>query len=49
MAAGIHGQWIWVDRDRGVTIAKLSSQPLPSTLGHDQVELACFQSIAATL
>jgi len=49
MAAGIHGQWIWIDRDRGVTIAKLSSQPLPSTEGYDSVELACFEAIAAAL
>ena len=46
MAVGIHGQWIWVDRDRGVTIAKLSSQPLPSTDGYDAVEQACFAAIA---
>ncbi len=49
MAAGIHGQWIWVDRDSGVTIAKLSSQPLPSTDGHDQIELACFAAIAEAI
>jgi len=49
IASGIHGQWIWIDRDRGVTIAKLSSQPLPTTDGYDQLELGWFEAIAATL
>ena len=49
MASGIHGQWIWIDRDRGVTIAKLSSQPLPTTQGYDPIEFACFEAIAAAL
>jgi CubicO group peptidase (beta-lactamase class C family) len=49
MAVGIHGQWIWVDRDRGITIAKLSSQPLPTTLGYDPIELGCFEALASAL
>jgi len=49
MAAGIHGQWIWIDRDRGITVAKLSSQPLPSSAGLDLVEFACFEAIAKAL
>lgn len=49
MAVGIHGQWIWIDRDSGVTIAKLSSQPLPTTPDYDMIEQACFQAIAAEL
>ena len=49
MAAGIHGQWIWIDRDRGITIAKLSSQPLPSTAGYDPLEQGCFEAIADAL
>ncbi len=49
MGAGIHGQWFWFDRDSGVTIAKMSSQPLPSTEGHDAVEMACFAAIAEAL
>jgi hypothetical protein len=49
MAAGIHGQWIWIDRDRGITVAKLSSQPSPTTTGLDLVEFACFEAIAKAL
>lgn len=49
MAVGIHGQWIWIDRERGVTIAKLSSQPLPTTDGYDAIEQACFAALAAAV
>jgi len=49
MAAGIHGQWIWIDHDRGITIAKLSSQPQPTTDGYDPLEQGCFEAIAEAL
>jgi hypothetical protein len=29
MALGIHGQYLFVDREREIVIAKVSSQPLP--------------------
>ena len=46
MAAGIHGQWIWGDRDAGVTIVKLASRPDPSVAAIDVIEMACFAAIA---
>ena len=49
MAAGIHGQWLWGDRDRGVSIVKLASRPQPSVKEPGMTDLACFQAIAAAL
>lgn len=49
MAIGIHGQWIYIDRNTGVTIAKMSSQPLPVDDPLDRQLLAMFRTIADTL
>ena len=49
MAAGIHGQWLWGDRDRGVSIVKLASRPEASVKDPSMTDLACFQAIAAAL
>lgn len=49
IAIGIHGQWIYIDRRAGVTIAKLSSQPLPVDDPLDVRMLAMFRAIAAAL
>lgn len=46
MGAGIHGQWVWTDRDRAVTIVKLSSRPLASDPTADEVEQACYEALA---
>jgi len=48
-AIGIHGQWIWVDRARGVTLVKLSSQSLPVDETLDQAIVAALRSLAASL
>ena len=49
VAIGIHGQWIYVDRRAGVTIVKLSSQPLPVDDPLDRKLLAMFRAIADAL
>jgi CubicO group peptidase (beta-lactamase class C family) len=49
MGAGIHGQWIWFDRDRAVTVVKLASRPTASDDRHDDIELACFAALAGEL
>jgi CubicO group peptidase (beta-lactamase class C family) len=49
MAVGIHGQWLYADPRSGITIAKVSSQPLPVDDPMDQVTLAAFAAIAAQL
>ena len=49
IAIGIHGQWIYVDRRAGVTIVKLSSQPLPVDDPLDRKLLAMFRAIADAL
>lgn len=49
IAIGIHGQWIYVDRNAGVTIVKLSSQPLPVDDPLDHQMLAMFRAIADAL
>ena len=46
VAIGIHGQWIHVDRRRGVTIVKMSSQPLPVDDGLDHQMMALFRAIS---
>lgn len=35
-AIGIHGQWIYVDRERGVAVVKQSSQPVSADNGYDE-------------
>ena len=49
MAAGIHGQWVWGDRQHGVVVVKLASRPLPSVAEVDVTEMACFAAIAAAV
>lgn len=49
MAAGIHGQWLWGDRDRGVSIVKLASRPEASVTDPAMTDLNCFAAIAAAL
>ena len=49
MAVGIHGQMLYVDRTRGVVVAKQSSWPVPDdTELHDDAYLAC-RAIARAL
>jgi len=45
-AIGIHGQWIWIDPQARVVIAKLSSQPLPADDGLDLLTIAGLDAIA---
>jgi CubicO group peptidase (beta-lactamase class C family) len=49
IAIGIHGQWIYIDRRAGVTIVKLSSQPLPVDDPLDVKILAMFRTIVDAL
>lgn len=49
IAIGIHGQWIYINRRAGVTIVKLSSQPLPVDDPLDVKILAMFRAIADAL
>ncbi len=44
-AIGIHGQWIYIDRDRGVAIVKQSSQPVSLDLELDALNLAAYDAI----
>ncbi len=49
MAVGIHGQWLYVDRDKDLVIVKFSSQPVPVDVKTDALVMACFNAIAASL
>lgn len=49
VAIGIHGQWIYVDREAGVTMVKMSSQPLPVDDPLDYRLVAMFRAIADAL
>jgi len=44
-AIGVHGQWIYVDRRRGVAIVKQSSQPVSSDDAMDAFVLSAFDAI----
>lgn len=44
-AIGIHGQWIYVDRRRGVAIVKQSSQPVSSDIDTDAFILNAFDAV----
>lgn len=46
MAIGIHGQWLYIDSVRQVTIVKLSSQPLPEDDRFDQLTIDLCDAIA---
>jgi CubicO group peptidase (beta-lactamase class C family) len=49
MGVGIHGQWLYVDRDKALVMVKLSSQPVPVDIKTDALVMACFRAIAASL
>ncbi len=44
-AIGVHGQWVYVDRRRGIAIIKQSSQPVSSDPVADQFILNAFDAI----
>ncbi len=44
-AIGVHGQWIYVDRRRGIAIVKQSSQPVSSDPVMDQFILNAFDAV----
>ena len=44
-AIGVHGQWIYVDRRRGIGIVKQSSQPVSSDPDADQFILNAFDTV----
>lgn len=48
-AAGIHGQWLWGDRDSGVCVVKLASRPEASVVDPGMDDMACFAAIAEAL
>ena len=48
-AIGIHGQWIYIDPEAEMVIAKLSSQPLPVDDATDRLLLATFAAVADAL
>jgi CubicO group peptidase (beta-lactamase class C family) len=45
IAVGINGQWIYLDRRRGVAIVKQSSQPVSSDPDTDQFTLNAFDAV----
>ena len=49
MAVGIHGQWLYIDPNAEVVIAKQSSQPLPVDQPMDFMHPDVFQGIARYL
>ena len=44
-AIGIHGQWIYIDRRRGVAFVKQSSQPVSADLDMDRFILNAFDAV----
>ena len=48
-AIGIHDQWIYVDQEAELVIAKQSSQAVPSDPQMDQLHLAAFDALARAL
>jgi CubicO group peptidase (beta-lactamase class C family) len=49
MGVGIHGQWLYIDPEAEVVIAKQSSQPLPVDQPMDFMHLDVFDDIARQL
>ena len=45
-AIGIHGQWLYIDPRRNITIVKLSSQPDPLNESVDMESIEAFERIA---
>lgn len=48
-AVGIHGQWIYVDYQRGMVGVKHSSQPIPADDAMDHLTLAMFRAASDAL
>lgn len=48
-AIGIHGQWIWIDTEREIVIAKQSSQAIPADDKADHLNLALFRAICRSI
>ena len=48
-AIGVNGQWIYLDRARGVAIIKQSSQPVAIDEWADDFTIAAFDRIIAAL
>jgi CubicO group peptidase (beta-lactamase class C family) len=48
-ASGIHGQWLFVDPRRAVTVVKLSAQPEAKSDAADQLSLALLRAVAQRL
>ena len=48
-AIGVHGQWIYIDIQRGVAIIKQSSQPVSSNNYFDEFNINAFDSIIGYL
>ncbi len=44
-AIGIHGQWIYIDRDRGVAVVRQSSQPVSADMAVDEFTVNAFDAI----
>lgn len=44
-AIGIHGQWIWIDTQKQIVIAKQSCQAIPADDELDQLNLALFRAL----
>ena len=45
-AIGIHGQWLWVDPQKAVVIAKVSAQEVPVDEDIDFTLIRAFEAIA---
>lgn len=48
-AVGIHGQWLWIDPEREVVIAKAAAQPEPVDDALDQRIIAALDALAGAL
>lgn len=48
-AIGIHGQWLWIDPEREVVIAKVSAQPDPIDAAIDDTLVRAFDALAQAL
>lgn len=49
MAIGIHGQWLYIDPIRKITIVKLSSQPLPEDGPLDQLNIDLCSAVSEAI
>ena len=49
LAIGIHGQWIYIDPVREVTVVKLSSQEMPLRVDLDAINLQAFANLTAAV